>query len=46
MENLQLETRDLPNGGYLSPRDRMEVDLRIAVSDFPVLHPASWIGIF
>ena len=46
MENLNPEMRDLPNLGYFSSEDQMEVILHCIVSDFPVLQPAFWVGIF
>jgi hypothetical protein len=38
------ETRGIWDRVYLPHESWMGVDLRSVVSDFPVLHPASWVG--
>jgi hypothetical protein len=41
-EKLRPVTKGLWNPGYLPPKDQIGVGLRSVVSDFPVLHLASW----
>jgi hypothetical protein len=46
LENPHPETRGIWDRGHLPPESWMGVGLSSMVSDFPVHHPASWVGIF
>jgi hypothetical protein len=46
MEEPRPVTKGLWNRRYPPPKDWMRVVLRSVASYFPILHPASWVGIF